>query len=86
MSLGPKKNFTFQHQRLEIDALVPPSTQQETNVKEQFPYDKLQYADLLKIADDRVNKLKLDLDGLRGENEKSKELVESLRKQVTFVW
>ncbi|XP_006816961.1 centrosomal protein of 135 kDa [Saccoglossus kowalevskii] len=78
---GRKRNIPFRRQRMEIDGTVPATDStllSSTQSQGEDPY----VADLIRVADTRIDALQKDVDKLKIEDEKSKRTVRSLKKQV----
>ena len=76
---GQKKNIPFRRQRMEIDTMVPPSGPADTSAsKVDDPY----VADLLQVADKKIEELKESCDIMKEEKSGYEEKMKLLQKQV----
>ena len=79
---GKKKNIPFRRQRMEMDCPPPPP---EPTLPA-LPYSKDPYvADLLRVADDNIAKVKEDCVALTEQRDGLQVKIDSFRKQVGFV-
>ncbi|XP_070554439.1 centrosomal protein of 135 kDa-like isoform X2 [Ptychodera flava] len=77
---GRKRNIPFRRQRMELDSTVPDTDRTSTSVQSQAedPY----VADLIRVADTRIEALQRELESLKLDEEKSHRTIRSLKKQV----
>ena len=86
--LGSTKKFNFRHQRLDLDLLVPPSISAKPVRGESFGnklHNRQEHIDLLKVADERVAQLQLEIKALKLASDQAEELVSSLKKKVSYL-
>lgn len=87
---GRKKQLAFRRQRMDIDCTVPgnnsiPPPSLSRNIKATTPEPYI--ADLLKVADDNIAKLREEIVTREKEKSTLKESIEDLKKQVcTFIY
>jgi len=75
---GKKKGIPFRRQRMEIDDMVPPSNRLSITPVSEDPY----VADLLKVADENIARLREDAQVAREETTGLEGKVNNLRCQV----
>ena len=78
---GRKKQIPFRRQRMDLDSVVPPA---EPSSSSNFPasVEDPYVADLLTVADKRIEEMQEDLKRLQDEKEAMERRNKSLRKQV----
>ncbi|KAM4548689.1 centrosomal protein of 135 kDa isoform 2-T2 [Odontesthes bonariensis] len=76
---GKKRSIPFRRQRMQIDELVPPSS---TSAYPVLQPDDPYVADLLQLADGRINELQQDIIKLKLDLEKAQECITHLNTQV----
>ncbi|XP_077983787.1 centrosomal protein of 135 kDa-like [Glandiceps talaboti] len=77
---GRKRNVPFRRQRMELDSTVPASDSTLSSVQSQA--DDPYVADLIRVADTRIEALQAEVDKLKIDDERSHRTVRSLKKQV----
>ncbi|XP_072246045.1 centrosomal protein of 135 kDa [Leuresthes tenuis] len=76
---GKKRSIPFRRQRMQIDELIPPSSMSAYPVLQpDDPY----VADLLQLADGRINELQEDIIKIKRDLEKAQECIKHLNTQV----
>ncbi|XP_071511617.1 centrosomal protein of 135 kDa-like [Diadema antillarum] len=77
---GRKKNIPFRRQRMDIDCSVPGANYSPAGIPPGV--DDPYVADLMNVADERVEKMQRDVEGMMERHEADQRAIKSLRKQV----
>ncbi|XP_054754885.2 centrosomal protein of 135 kDa-like [Lytechinus pictus] len=80
---GRKKNIPFRRQRMDIDCSVPPADFYPTTPSPGV--DDPYVADLIHVADEKLDIMQREVDGMRDQHEADQRAIKSLRKQVSYI-